>query len=43
MEEVSNLIAVESSCVDAKESSNFLGVEDGKIVLGSIPLLISLK
>ena len=39
MEESSKSITFDSSWEDAKESSNFLGVEDGKIGLGSIPLL----
>ena len=43
MKEVSNLIIVDSSCLDATKSSNLLEVEDVKIGLGSIPLLKSLK
>ena len=36
VEEFSNLIIVDSSYADAKESSNFLGVEDRTIGLGSL-------
>ena len=43
VEQFSNSIAVCSSCAGTKESRNFLGVEDGEIGIGYIPLLGSLK
>ena len=43
VEEFSNSITVDSLCEDEKEYGNFIGVEDGKVGLGSTPLLKSFK
>ena len=43
VKEVSNLIIVDSSHTYARESSNFLGMENEKTGLKSIPLLKSLE